>query len=359
MRWFLFVAAVLAGLTAVSSVISARDKESKWNLPPSQTNRNMSVPERERLEKIPTTAAISAHRDGYLHVLDEDGTNVRQISFETPQGAWEHVAVSPDRRFIAANEQMPNPASKPGGVSRLWLFDTVQGTRTRLVPAFDTAGNGGVDWDRNGFIYFAAKEKDIVAQPQTPADFRANAGENDIYRIKYDGTGLQRLTHSKSYGEADVSVSEDGAMIAYANLNILEEVMEIWAAAADGSGARMVFKGGKPRISSVHDPELSPDNKFIVFSRVNHGVPPNFPNNPDANTAHDIYRLNLSSGEMLRLTRPGHISIVPDWVGDKVLFLDISERERYAGLATVAPDKPDQAPHVIVTNMNIGKWIPR
>ncbi len=354
-------AAVVAlfGFIAVLSVVSfATNKDSTWNLPPSLAEHNLSEHQAERLEKIPASAAISAHRDGYLQVLDADGGNVVQISFGRPQGTWEHAAVSPGRRRIAANEQLPNPADRPGGVSRLWLFDIVKQTRTRLVPYFETAGNGGVDWDKNGFIYFAAKEKDAVAHPETPADFRANAAENDIYRIKYDGTSLERLTQSHDHGEADVSVSEDGTMIAYASMNITEVVMEIWVAQSDGKNARLVFKGGKPGVSSVHDPELSPDNKYIVFSRVNRDVPPNFPDNPAANTAHDIYRTTLEGDGLMRLTKPGHISIAPDWVGGKVLFLDISEQERYAGLSIVAPDAPDQASSIINRDMNIAKWIP-
>jgi Tol biopolymer transport system component len=352
------IALALLGGAAVVAAFAIADKESRWNLAPAETNPHISLPQQERLEKIPQTSAIVYHLDGHIFTMDRDGGNATQISFEKPQGSWEHVAASYDRKFIAANEQMPNPESSPGGHSRLWLYNLADGTRIRLVPAFAMAGNGGVDWDKNGFIYFAGKERDEIPDPRTPAEFRANAGGNDIYRMKADGSSLQRLTRTADFGEADVSVSADSTMIAYANMNIPEEVMEIWTAQADGSHARRVFKGGKNRVLSVHDPELSPDNRQVVFSRVNAEVPPNFPDNPDANTAHDLYRTRIDGSGLTRLTKPGHISITPDWRDDAILFLDISEKERYAGLSTVSPDKPDQVPQLLRDGANIGKWIP-
>ena len=72
-----------------------------------------------------------------------------------------------------------------------------------------------------------------------------------------------------------------------------ESRTEIWLMNADGTDPRLAFRAGRNRVSSVHDPELSPDNTHIVFSRVNSDVPPNFPENPAANTAHDIWRARV------------------------------------------------------------------
>ena len=357
-RTYGIVGALLVGGLALFAAASSFDKASRWNLPSAPNLENISLPQHEHLEKLSPSAAIVYHQDGYIYVMDKNGGGRKQLSFEKPQGVWEHIAASHDHRFLAANEQMPNPEGKPGGVSRLWLFDLESGNRQRLVPGFDTAGNGGIDWDKNGFIYFAGKDKDVFANPKTPPQFRANAGANDIYPIKFDGSALQRLTRTADFGEADVSVSPDSTMIAYANFNIPLEIMEIWVAQADGTAANLVFKGGKNRIASVHEPELSPDNTQLVFSKVNTTVAPNFPDNPDANTAHDIFQVHLDGSGLTRLTKPGHISIVPDWVGEDIMFLDISEHERYAGLSMLRPGIPDQKPKLIGLGANIGKWIP-
>lgn len=304
------------------------------------------------MKPVPADAAIVYHEGGFFFVMDAGGGNHTQITFEEPR-MWEHVAISFDRRFAVANEQLPNPTGEPGGFSRLWLFDLQSGTVAQLLPNFVTAGNGGVDWDRNGFIYFAAKERNLE-------DFRASAGANDIYRIRYDATGLQRLLNTPLAGEADVSISEDGTLVAYVSqpLDASTPHTEIWVMSSDGSNPRRVFVAGEVRVASAHDPETSPDNTKVVFSIANSSVPPNFPQNPDANTAHDIWQMNIDGTGARRLTRPGPISIAPDWKGSSILYLDISEADRYAGISLVRPDETEQVQVRIKAGANIAKWLP-
>ncbi len=321
-------------------------------------DRFVGPPQAVRLGTIPSDAEIVYHQDGLIYVMNRQHATITQITFDNPR-RWEHVAVSRDRRFVVANEQLPNPTGEAGGFSRLWIFDLTAGTEARLLPEFVTAGNGGVDWDAGGFIYFAAKQKNVVPQPQSRADFLANAGANDIYRVRYDGSSLQRLRETPLDGEADVSVSEDGSLVAFHSQPLDDEAhTEIRLMNADGSNPRLVYRGGANRAGSVHDPELSPDNSGMVFSRVNSEVPPNFPENPDANTAHDIWRVRIDGTDATRLTRAGPISITPDWKGDEVLFLHISETERYAGLAVIRADAVDQSPTRLGSGPNIAKWIP-
>jgi hypothetical protein len=319
----------------------------------------LGPPRPVRVAPVPGQAAIVYHRDGFLFVMDADGGSETQITFDEPK-TWEHVAISFDRRFAAANEQLPNPAGEPGGFSRVWLFDLQSATVAQLVPGFVTAGNGGVDWDRNGFIYFAAKQRNPFQDPTTPDEFRANAGANDIYRIRHDGTGLQQLLATPLAGEADVSISKDGSLIAYVSQPLDEGTprTEIWVMDVNGANRRRVFAAGEVRVGSAHDPETSPDNSRIVFSIVNSAVPPNFPLNPDANTAHDIWQMNLDGSGARRLTRPGPISITPDWQGDSILYLEISEADRYAGVSVVRPDESEQVQRRIKPAANIAKWIP-
>jgi hypothetical protein len=87
-------------------------------------------------------------------------------------------------------------------------------------------------------------------------------------------------------------------------------------------------------------------------------VAPNFPENPAANTAHDIFEIGLDGAGLRRLTRPGPISIAPDWKGTTILYLDVSEADRYAGVSLIDEHAPEQAPRRIKPGMNIAKWIP-
>ncbi|MCI0620925.1 MAG: hypothetical protein L0387_04510 [Acidobacteria bacterium] len=309
------------------------------------------------LGKVHAQAEIVYHSGSHIYVMNRKGQNVAQITFENPR-RYEHAAVSYDHRFIVANEQKPNPERKPGGVSLLWLFDLEKATETQLVPQFDTAGNGGVDWDRNGFVYFGGKERDVVLDPKRPEDFTANAAANDVYKIRFDGTGLQRLTNTKTRGESDVSVSEDGTLVTFNDLAMPEGVMEIWVINSDGSNPRRVYAGGKPGVDSVHDPELSPDNTRVVFSRPDPKVPPNFPNNPVGNTAHDVWAIGRDGTGLKRLTRPGPISIIPDWKEGVVVYTELSEKDNYLGASIVRADGQDQVPERIKPGVNSPKWIP-
>ena len=282
------------------------------------------LPQSVELTLLPPWAEIIFHDKGHIHVMDGNGQRTVQITKENPR-QYEHVAVSHDHRYIAAN-YFSDPA-KGGVTSQVVVFDLAQGTEQRLVPDFKMAGNGGVDWDPAGYIYFAGLEQDVVPHPVKREDFIANAAANDIYRAKPDGKPPERITHTKSRGEADVSVSASGQYITYMDvfINPPDDYTEIWMSRTDGSERHLVFKGGKDKILSVHDPELSPDNSKVVFSRVNPDYK-NFVDHPAANTAHDIYAVDIDGRNLQRLTAPGPISIIPDWRDDSIIGMKMTDR---------------------------------
>jgi Tol biopolymer transport system component len=328
-------------------------------VPAAALDDTLGPPQQVTVAAIPAEAELVFHQDGGLFAMDRHGQHVTQLWFGAPRG-WEHVAASPDRRYLAANEQLPNSQDRSGGASRIWLIDLAQGTERQVLPAFETVGNGGVDWDREGFIYFAGKDTDVVAQPKRPEEFLANAGANDVYKIRYDGSGLQRLTNTPRFSESDVSVSEDGTLVAYNGvvLDPANTVIELWVAGSDGSRPRRVLTSGKPFIDSTHDPELSPDNTRLVFSQVNHQVPPNFPDQPAANTAHDIWMVALDGSGLTRLTPPGPISIAPDWRGDLVLYMELNDAEDYLGASLIEVGQQPSAPRRLRPGAQMLKWIP-
>ena len=319
----------------------------------------ITEPQPVKLGVIPAAAEIIYHFDGYIYVADSDGEQVTQITFDLPR-SYEHVAVSPDRRFIAANIQLPNPNADPGGHSQVWLFDLENSTQVQLVPAFDSAGNGGVDWDHTGFVYFVAKETDVIENPQSPSEFIQNAVANDVYKVRYDGTGLMRLTDSTDGGEADVGVSPDGTLVSY-----IKEVIdlekgnhtEIWVMNTDGSDSRLIYVGGIVKIGSVHDPEISSDNTQIAFSKVNPDFK-NFPEHPAANTAHDLYIIQMNGTDLTRLTQPGPISIIPNWKDHLVIYTELNDTEQYIGVSMVNGYEIDQRPKRIRVGGNMANWMP-
>src|SRR5688500_13369030 len=113
-------------------------------------------PSAVRLGTIPSDAEIVFHRDELIYVMGRQRATVTQITFDHPR-RWEHVAVSHDRRFVVANEQLPNPTGEAGGMSRRRIFDLAAGIEARLLPQFLTAGNASVDCDTRRYNDSATK----------------------------------------------------------------------------------------------------------------------------------------------------------------------------------------------------------
>jgi hypothetical protein len=301
-------------------------------------------PERPvKLGRVPDTAQIVFSRRDRVFVMDADGGNETRITDDDDRHL-EHVAMSPDRRFMVIN-YFAEP--KQGGES------------SRMVSGFHMAGNGGVDWDKQGYVYFTGVDRMPFAKPSRREEFIANYAAHDVWKVRYDGTNLTRLTATMDRGEGDVSVSEDGSMIAYMDLYIdpPHDFTEIWVRNSDGSNPRLAYKGGKARESSVHDPELSPDNSRVIFSKVNPKFH-NFRNDPNADTAHDIISVAIDGSDERRITKPGPISVIPDWVGNQVMYLELTDQESPAFHGIVVMDSDGSNSRRINSDANIGKWIP-
>ena len=124
----------------------------------------------------------------------------------------------------------------------------------------------------------------------------------------------------------------------------------------NGTEKRLVFQGGKPAVQSVHDPEFSPNSEYLIFSKVN----------PDhanfrflgPNTAHDIYRVRVDGRGLTRLSKPGPISIIPDWKDGRIIYTELDDRERpvYTGLSIISADGGER--RRIKNFVSAPKWIP-
>jgi Tol biopolymer transport system component len=315
--------------------------------PPKKTSTHIAEPKPVKLGKLPADAAIiflSTRYDPqrparpdpgpyHLYVMNLEGGNITQLTFGEPLD-YEHAAVSPDRTMIVATRYYRDAEghSQP----TLWVMDLEKQTEVQLVPDFYRAGGGGVDWALDGFIYFAGQP---TLRPGRSQDVvLANVAANDLYKIRYDGTGLTQLTNSPQ-GEVDVSVSEDGAWSTYVNqaARLREPWMEIWMTRTDGKEHKFVYKSGRVGEGSAHDPEQSPDNQWVIFSQVNPDLK-NWKEIGWLNTAHDIWVIRTDGTGLRRITPPGGVQIIPDWHDGEILYTEYNEKDHYVGLVTINPD---------------------
>ncbi len=308
--------------------------------PPTPVGVTGSAP--VRVQPIPTNAAIIFHsvRSGVgpeVYTMTSEGTEVTQITFFNPRPydqPYEHVAASFDHKMIAVDRYLKGGAGPTG----VWIIDLEHGTEMRLVPKFFSAGNGGVDWSADGYIYFAGRP---TAQQK-----------EGIFRIRPDGSQLTQviaLASSDPGFVGDVSVSEDSSLLAYVRAVGVKSTSrtllktQIWVARVDGGEQRMVDDGG-PELGNQggfpigdFDPETSPDNQSVVFSRTN---TQHISFKSTMNTGQDLWVAPLDrSASARRLTLPGPISIVPDWHGGRIVFTEFNEQDGgYAGLVLINAD---------------------
>ena len=286
-----------------------------------------------QLSRIPSSAEIVYHSEGYIYSMDRDGQHATQLTFG-PARPYEHVAASNDRRYVVGNEILMTSAGQPR--SLLWLYDLQAGTERRLAPSFHSAGDGGVDWDPRGFVYFSGRQR-----PMDPSAGMANLGGSDLYRIRFDGTGLQQLTDTPDAGEVDVGVSDNGRLLAYVKELFSRTTgatyTELWVINTDGSNPRLVYRAGQSLVESAHDPEPSPDGTQLTFSQVNPAFR-NWPAIAGLNTAHDIWVIGLNGTGRRRVTPPGPISIAPSWHGDTILYSELNEKDGYKGAVVIQSD---------------------
>ena len=151
-------------------------------------------------------------------------------------------------------------------------------------------------------------------------------GDQEIYTMNEDGTGIVRLTYNVG-GDDAPSWSPDGKKIAF--VRTLSSGPEVFVMNADASGLKRLTFLSKPNISGI---TWSPDSRRIVFAV---GSSPIFDD-------YDLYVMNSSGGALVQLTSDVGPEHQPSWSPDGARIAFASSRTSISQVYTMRPDGTDQ-----------------
>ena len=150
---------------------------------------------------------------------------------------------------------------------------------------------------------------------------------NHIFTIDSE-KNLVQITNDSEYMDFDCSWSEDGKKIVFNRLPQQEYPFtipsQVWLMDADGSTLEKITNGGPTSEEENHwglypigtdaDPDLSPDNSEIAFSRLVTG---------EGNAPFGIYELTVVDVETKEITvlDSNYANMLPEWKEDGILIL--------------------------------------
>lgn len=174
----------------------------------------------------------------------------------TPDSSDADPQVSPDGQTVVFTRKVPSdlPFPYPEQVNGIFAIG-VDGSDPRQVTPGGPAGAGDFKpafYPSGASIVFARG--------------RGTTGENDLYSIRLDGSGLRQLTRGAAREEAP-AVSPTGRQIAFtcgpAGGN--ERIEDVCSMRPDGSHRRLLTRKLKQG-AEPFDPDFSPSGKKIAFT---------------------------------------------------------------------------------------------
>ncbi len=137
---------------------------------------------------------------------------------------------------------------------------------------------------------------------------------------------LVQLTYDEEYMDFDCSWSEDGTQVVYSRLPapFFDEPSQIWLMDAGGNNLEKMTDGGpNPTNESPHgpypigidaDPDLSPDNSQIVFSRLRTGLQ----NEPFG--VYELLILDIAT-KNITILDTSYANMIPEWKEEGIVLI--------------------------------------
>jgi Tol biopolymer transport system component len=196
----------------------------------------------------------------------------------------------------------------------IYLIDLAEGEIECLTEGLNLTSINNPDYSKaNGKILFSAQ--------------RIGVFHNYLFTLGLDKT-LTQVTHDEGYLDFDCSWSEDGTKIVFSRLPDQEYPWvipsQVWLMDADGTNQVKITDGGpNPDDEGPHgpypigidaDPDLSPDNRKIVFSRLKTGK---------QNEPFGVYELVVHDIETAEETvlDSSYANMIPEWKSRGIVFI--------------------------------------
>ena len=183
------------------------------------------------------------------------------VAFAVGGAAWVLLAPPPAKAaFPGQNGRIVFWREDSDGFAQTWVADKDLSNQHKLTSG--PSNSGWAVWKPGG-AKLAFDSDRAAPDSGGPTEI---FGINDIFKMNPDGTGVVKLTHSKSFN-GDAGWSPDGKKIAFeSDRRNHEGRNEIHVMDADGSNVRRLTTLPSEAIYDLA-PRFSPDGSRIVFTR--------------------------------------------------------------------------------------------
>ena len=241
------------------------------------------------------TSRIAFIKGRDVYVMDEDGSNVQQLTSLGPYKSATLPAWEPD------DEEIVFTVTLDDAPAQLWVMHS-DGTHQRVLVSDRFLDNTAASFSPDGLTVVFAR----CLQPQASGSI----GECAIFRVQYDGSGLTAVTEYQS-AVRDFSpvYSPDGKTLAFESYKRQGTAGAIYLMDADGSNIRRLT----PPDIGAHAPNWSPDGLRIAFS-----------SNCCTGQNSDVWLIGRDGRGLTRITKScvqgcddwGYLNSFPSWSPD-------------------------------------------